>query len=126
MPRSRACDCAGSARAWEVAGGYRSKASHVRRARDCDADGLAFLGNTAQLCHAFYHVPATPELASHPRELCLQRVSDPSGRKCETKGVVVVAALRAPRGGAPTYLARYSNCPMAEHAEEFLLSLIHI
>lgn len=122
MPRSRACDCAGSARAWEVAGGYRSKASHVRRARDCDADGLAFLGNTAQLCHAFYHVPATPELASHPRELCLQRVSDPSGRKCETKGVVVVAALRAPRGGAPTYLARYSNCPMAEHAEEFLLA----
>lgn len=122
MPRSRGCDCAGSARAWEVAGGYRSKASHVRRARDCDADGLAFLGNTAQLCHAFYHVPATPELASHPRELCLQRVSDPSGRKCETKGVVVVAALRAPRGGAPTYLARYSNCPMAEHAEEFLLA----
>ena len=46
---------------------------------------------------------------------------DPAGRKCETKGVVVVAALRDPRGNV-TFLSRYSNCPMSEHAEEFFLS----
>ena len=119
MPPAGRCDCARSDRGWEVAGGYASRDDHVRRLPPDGAGTL--LGNLAQFCHAYFHCSPTPELASHPHETCLRRAVDPAGRKCETKGVVVVAALRDPRGDV-TFLSRYSNCPMREHAEEFLLS----
>ena len=119
MPPVGRCDCARSDRGWEVAGGYASRDDHVRRLPPDGAGTL--LGNLAQFCHAYFHCSPTPELASHPHETCLRRAVDPAGRKCETKGVVVVAALRDPRGNV-TFLSRYSNCPMSEHAEEFLLS----
>ena len=112
------CDCAGSDRGWEVAGGYTSEASHVRRSPT--PDGNSLLGGVAQLCHAFFHCSPTPELASHPNELCLRVACDPAGRKCETKGVVVVAALRD-RAGDLRFLSRYSNCPLSSHAEEYVL-----
>lgn len=112
------CDCAGSDRGWEVAGGYTSEASHVRRSPT--PDGNSLLGGVAQLCHAFFHCSPTPELASHPDELCLRVACDPAGRKCETKGVVVVAALRD-RAGDLRFLSRYSNCPLSSHAEEYVL-----
>ena len=112
------CDCAGSDRGWEVAGGYTSEASHVRRSPT--PDGNSLLGGVAQLCHAFFHCSPTPELSSHPDELCLRVACDPAGRKCETKGVVVVAALRD-RAGDLRFLSRYSNCPLSSHAEEYVV-----
>ena len=108
------CDCARSDRGWEVAGGYTSEASHVRRSPT--PDGGSLLGDVSQLCHGFFHLSPTPELASHPHELCLRL----GGDKCETKGVVVVAALRD-RAGDVKFLARYSNCPLSSHAEEYAI-----
>ena len=108
------CDCARSDRGWEVAGGYTSEASHVRR--NPTPDGGSLLGDVSQLCHGFFHLSPTPELASHPHELCLRL----GGNKCETKGVVVVAALRD-RAGDVKFLARYSNCPLSSHAEEYAI-----
>ena len=108
------CDCARSDRGWEVAGGYTSEASHVRRTPT--PDGGSLLGDVSQLCHGFFHLSPTPELASHPHELCLRL----GGDKCETKGVVVVAALRD-RAGDVKFLARYSNCPLSSHAEEYAI-----
>ena len=108
------CDCARSDRGWEVADGYTSEASHVRRSPT--PDGGSLLGDVSQLCHGFFHLSPTPELASHPHELCL-RLGD---NKCETKGVVVVAALRD-RAGDVKFLARYSNCPLSSHAEEYAI-----
>ena len=108
------CDCARSDRGWEVAGGYTSEASHVRRSPT--PDGGSLLGDVSQLCHGFFHLSPTPELASHPHELCLRL----GGYKCETKGVVVIAALMD-RAGDVKFLARYSNCPLSSHAEEYAI-----
>ena len=108
------CDCARSDRVWEVAGGYTSRESHVRRWPDDVAVGESLLGNHAQFCHAFFHISPTPELVEHPGEVCVRCVTHPGGKKCETKGVVVVAALRESDDGENknknkvTFLSRYS------------------
>ena len=92
------CDCARSGRGWEIAGGYTSRDSHVRQKSGwgtppARAGDGTLLGNHAQLCHAFWHVCETPELLGHRGSRCVRHVVEP-GKTCETKGVVVVAALR--------------------------------
>lgn len=102
------CDCHVSDRCWEVAGGYTSRESHVRRLDDARADGGTLLGNHAQFCHALFHVSPTPELPGYPPHLetCVRCVTTP-GKTCENKGVVAVAALRDAEGTL-AFLSRYS------------------
>jgi hypothetical protein len=116
------CDCARSDRGWEVAGGYTSRESHVRRRDDTDTDvRTSLLGNHAQFCHAFFHLSPTPELVAYPHELCMRCVVE-AGKKCETKGVVVVAALREAGRGDVTFLSRYSVRHPSTHNAQNLLS----
>lgn len=107
------CACAASTRGWEVAGGYTSRASHVRNAADIrntheSTRNSSLLGNHAQLCHAFYHIPPTPELAAFPGQVCLRCAAAPGDAPCAEKGVVVVAALRS-AGGDLAFLRHVSR-----------------
>jgi hypothetical protein len=49
------------------------------------------LGDYAQLCHAFWHVPTTPE-AGFQSPVCLRAACD--GDACVGKGTVLVARLQ--------------------------------
>lgn len=112
------CDCSRSDRGWEVAGGYTSRESHVRRLDDTlTSSGESFLGNHAQFCHAFFHLSPTPELVEHPVEVCVRSVVE-KGKKCETKGVVVVAALREADNRDVTFLSRYSVRPNVQSSHQ--------
>lgn len=64
--------------------------------------GSTLLGDHGQLCHAFWHVPTTPE-AGFQSPVCLRVACE--GNECVGKGTVLVARLQvrfAITPGSPT------------------------
>ena len=53
--------------------------------------GSTLLGDHGQLCHAFWHVPTTPEAGFHS-PVCLRVACE--GNECAGKGTVLVARLQ--------------------------------
>mmetsp|Transcript_11007 Transcript_11007/g.31087 ORF Transcript_11007/g.31087 Transcript_11007/m.31087 type:complete len:345 (-) Transcript_11007:1085-2119(-) len=110
-------------RADELAGGQALE--HTLRLSEVQP-GLTLLGNHAQFCHAYWHIPETPEAPHLRTPSCLRSACRADGHQCAGKGVVLVARLTAPpsedgSSAGDLYVARYSNCPDNEHAEVFFL-----
>ena len=77
------CDCAGSDRGWEVAGGYTSEASHVRRSPT--PDGNSLLGGVAQLQQSARQQVARVRLRAVEQQTRLQGANNSTSVRASTQ-----------------------------------------